>query len=187
MGRFLRPEDSEDDFVTFSPKLGLRHEISPDSTFFASLAAAARPPQISDLYRLQRHQMNNPAKAETSFALDIGLCKNWWGRGHVELAAYHMDKRNFFFRDADGFNENAGKTRHQGIEFNGNWYMTEGVKLTAAASYAQHQYRFDRVTQNQFETILAGNEMDTKKLICCILLQKRIGTKLDFALFWQKT
>ncbi len=48
-------------------------------------------------------------------AFELGM-KAASGILKVEAAGYFMWKRNFFFRDADGFNVNNGRTRHVGGE-----------------------------------------------------------------------
>lgn len=115
IGRFLRPESRVDNFVTASPKFSLLYEAGPGS-LYASYARGARPPQTTDLYRLQINQTEDAADPETIDAFEIGWRGALGERVTLDAAAYFMDKRNFFFRDADGFNVDDGRTRHVGAE-----------------------------------------------------------------------
>ena len=79
----------------------------------------------------------------------------------MELAAFYMEKRNFFFRDADGFNVADGKTRHVGVEADIRIALHETLTLQSAVTYAAHTYRFDRQTGNAFESIQSGDDVDS--------------------------
>lgn len=161
VGRFLRVEDRSDTFTTFSPKLSFLHELSDNYSGYVSYSRGNRPPQTTDLYRLQRNQIENPADAETIDAFEVGLNGRLGSAFNFDVALFHMDKSNFFFRDADGFNVSNGKTRHQGVEFDGSWIISPEFEIEGAVSYAEHTYQFNRLTGNQFETIIKGNEVDT--------------------------
>ncbi len=78
-----------------------------------------------------------------------------------DLTAFYMFKRNFFFRDADGFYVSDGKTRHVGVEALAEIPLGERFTLAAAVTYARHTYAFDRSVGSAFETIRKGNDVDT--------------------------
>lgn len=162
-GRFLRPEDRVDDFLTISPKASLLYALGEGSAFF-SYARGARPPQTTDLYRLQINQTTDGADSEKIDAVEIGWRGALGSRVDVEAAAYYMVKRNFFFRDADGFNVDDGKTRHVGAELDATARLTDSLTLDANAGYAVHSYRFDRPVLSlpqATESIRAGDDVDT--------------------------
>lgn len=71
-----------------------------------------------------------------------------------------MRKRNFIFRDANGFNISNGKTRHLGIEALLYWQANDQLSLSANLSWARHEYDFNR-DLGRGEVILKGNEIDT--------------------------
>ncbi len=160
-GRFLRPDDQVDRFVTASPKVSIRQEISSSANAYVSYARGARPPQTTDLYRLQSGQTDNAARPEIIDAFEIGTRLTLSDTVNLNLAGFWMEKRNFFFRDADGLNVNNGETRHAGVEADVVLTLHETIMLQSAVTYAAHTYQFDRLTGNAAETISSGDDVDT--------------------------
>ena len=164
-GRFLRPPDDVDRFVTASPKFSVRRDFSEALTGYLSYARGARPPQTTDLYRLQSGQTEGAADPETIDAVELGLRAGLGDRVNVDLAGFWMDKRNFFFRDADGRNVTDGRTRHVGVEADVRIALLETLTLQSAVTYAAHTYRFDRNPgsdpDTQRENITSGDDVDT--------------------------
>ncbi|MEM9707052.1 MAG: TonB-dependent receptor [Pseudomonadota bacterium] len=161
--RFLRPGDRMDQFTTVSPKLSALYDVGGGAAFI-SYARGARPPQTTDLYRLQINQTIDPASPETIDSIEGGWRGDLTSRISFEAVGYFMDKRNFFFRDADGFNVNNGRTRHIGVEANAIAALTESVQLVLNAAYSRQTYRFNREidsTQNAFEAIAFGDDVDS--------------------------
>jgi outer membrane receptor protein involved in Fe transport len=162
VGRFLRPASRSDHYATTSPKFSLLYDAGP-ANIRASYARGARPPQTTDLYRLQNNQTADPAKAETIDAFEVGI------RGSIasvsyDLAGYFMRKRNFYFRDADGFNVNDGRTRHLGGEAEISAALPAGIGIDGAVSFGKHTYRFDRPVLSlpqATEAIRLGDDVDT--------------------------
>ncbi len=161
IGRFLRPDDKTDRFVTASPKFSLRHEFSDRVNGYVSYARGARPPQTTDLYRLQINQTGDQARPEKIDAGEAGLRAHIGDRVNIDLAGFFMEKRNFFFRDADGFNVTNGKTRHAGVEADIRVALHETLMLESAVTYAAHTYRFDRPTGRASESIAKGDDVDS--------------------------
>lgn len=162
VGRFLRPSSREDQFTTVSPKFSLAYDAG-DALVYTSYARGARPPQTTDLYRLQINQTVDPARPETIDAFELGV-KGVRGPFRYEAAGYFMWKRNFFFRDADGFNVNNGRTRHVGGEAEIGVDLPAGFSLDGQASYGRHTYRFDRPVLSlpqASEAISFGDDVDT--------------------------
>ena len=160
VGRFLRLPDRSDSFVTASPKVSVQHEISANVSAYASYARGTRPPQTTDLYRLQINQTGDQARPEKIDAFDVGVrASNDFGT--INLVGFYMDKKNFFFRDADGFNVANGKTRHVGVEADITVELHETLMVQSALTYAKHTYQFDRLTGNALESINSGNDVDT--------------------------
>ncbi|MEQ8177271.1 MAG: TonB-dependent receptor [Amphiplicatus sp.] len=163
VGRFLRPADRSDRFLTVSPKASLLYELGAGSAY-ASYARGARPPQTTDLYRLQVNQTADPAESETIDSFEVGWKGALGPRVDFDVAVYFMDKRRFFFRDADGYNVNDGKTRHVGVEADLAVRPSDKLTLSANASYGRHTYRFSRPIlslPNATEAIAFGDEVDT--------------------------
>ncbi len=162
VGRFLRPDDRTDRFTTVSPKFSLAYDAGA-AVVYASYARGARPPQTSDLYRLQINQTADPANPESIDAFELGV-KGRSGFLRYEAAGYYMWKRNFFFRDADGFNVNNGRTRHLGGEAEISADLPYGFAVDGNVGYGRHTYRFDRPVLSlpqATETITFGDDVDT--------------------------
>ena len=161
-GRFNVPDDRTDNFDLVLPKLGLIWSASPSLDLYANYSAGGRAPQASDLYRLQSQQIVGEVEEEQVDSFELGARGQAFnGRFTFDLAAYWMDKENFFFRDSDRLNVPDGSTEHQGIEFSGALDLTDTLSLTGALSWSDQTYTFDRVVGSASETITDGNTIDT--------------------------
>jgi len=162
VGRFLRPDNRNDEFTTVSPKVSLVYDAG-EASIYASYARGARPPQTTDLYRLQVNQTSDPAQPETFDAFEVGV-QGRKGFLSFETAGYFMSKQGFFFRDADGFNVNNGRTRHVGGEAEIAASLPNGFSVDGNVSYGRHTYRFDRPVLSlpqASESIRFGDDVDT--------------------------
>jgi outer membrane receptor protein involved in Fe transport len=174
IGRFKRPADRIDTYGAFTPNVALSYVVAPDWFAYARAARGARAPQTSDAYRLQNLQTVGGIDIETLDALEAGL-RGRVGGAQLELAVYAMEKRSFFFRDADGFNVTDGRTSHRGVELSLNMPLGETLSFAGSASTARHTYRFDRpVSATATEAITSGADIDTAPRL--------LG---DAALLWQ--
>ncbi len=161
VGRFQRISDRTDRFTTVTPKLGLTHQIQDELTLFGLYARGQRAPQTTDLYRLQINQVPGEADPEIMDSIEFGL-RDSIGDIRWEVSAYAMKKKNFFFRDSDGFNVSEGKTKHVGIEASLSAPIGEHFDIAGSVSYAKHTYDFDNlVAANSTEDIFKGNDIDT--------------------------
>jgi outer membrane receptor protein involved in Fe transport len=158
-GRFRRPADREDEFDTFTPKIALLRRIGDASVAYARVARGARTPQTTDAYRLQTSasggQIAGEIEPETLDSVEIG----WRGTGDRltwDVAAFHMEKDHYFFRDAAGLNVPDGSTRHQGIEAQFTLPLGDVFEASLAGTYAQHEWTFDRPANG----IVDGNQID---------------------------
>ncbi len=156
---FNRPADRDDRFHNVGAKTGLAWRASDNATVYGSVARGFRAPQATELYRLQRQQNVADLDSETLDSLEAG-----WryrdARVSASAAAYVMRKRNFIFRDADGFNVSDGRTRHVGLEWDASLRLGEAWTLAGNGAWSDQTYRFDR-SAGGGETIVSGNEIDT--------------------------
>jgi iron complex outermembrane recepter protein len=159
-GRFRRPADRSDAFTAVTPKLGVTWQVEPNQTLFLNLARGARPPQITDLYSLQTLQTPGDQTAETIDSIEAGW-RGMLGPAELELALYHMDKRDTSFRNADGFTVTDGRTRHQGVEVSADVPIGEQFNLAGWITYARHTYRFDDTVTRAGENIESGDDVDS--------------------------
>ncbi|HBQ49739.1 MAG TPA: TonB-dependent receptor, partial [Hyphomonas atlantica] len=161
-GRFNVPADRTDNFDLLTPKLGLIWSVADATDLYANYARGERAPQASDLYRLQSLQVAGEVEEETLDSVEIGARGSALdGRLVYDVAAYWMEKENFFFRDSDGLNVPNGSTEHAGIEASAALELTTALSVSGSASWSDQTYTFDRITSSGTETIQDGNEIDT--------------------------
>ena len=97
-------------------------------------------------------------KSETLDSFEIGFRGSALDDRLVfDLAAYTMEKENFFFRDSAGLNVINGATDHKGIELLAAFDLTDAIELSGTLSWADHTYAFDRPSNG----IVNGNQIDT--------------------------
>ncbi|MEO1101762.1 MAG: TonB-dependent receptor [Pseudomonadota bacterium] len=163
-GRFRVAPDRTDNFDLFTPKLGVIWTPSDsDLAYYANYARGERAPQASDLYRLQSQQEPGEADTETLDSIEIGVRGTAFAeRLSFDLAAYVMQKENFFFRDSDGLNVSDGETEHAGVEAAFELVLIDNrLSVRGTAAYADQTYAFDRITGSASETIRDGDRIDT--------------------------
>ncbi len=150
---YNRPESSKDDFTNLAGRIGVEQDIG-EGVGYITFGSGFRPPQATELYRLQRGQDVTDLESEELVSLEIGYRGGWWN-----LAGYAEKTDNFIFRDGAGFNVSDGKTKGWGIEAEA--FRTWGKHTFAlSGTYAEHTYDFDSSLTGR-ETIEKGNYMDT--------------------------
>ncbi len=156
---YSRPADRTDDFDALAPKLALSWSIRDNVFAYASASRGFRPPEMTELYRLQRQQSIADLDSEQLDALELGI-KAELERARLAVAAFDMDKRNVILRDANGFNVSNGRTSHQGIEYEIDVAGDSIPGADAAGTFARHRYEFSRAIEGG-ETIESGDDVDT--------------------------
>ena len=156
---FSRPADRDDSFDAWSPRLGLIHDLGSRHQVYLAMSRGFRAPQATELYRLQRQQRVADLDNEELSAAEAG----WRYAGNrlgLELVGFAMEKKNFIFRDAEGFNRSDGETRHLGIEYSLRARLSDSWQLAADGTWARHTYRFSSAAAGG-EQIEKGDEVDT--------------------------
>jgi outer membrane receptor protein involved in Fe transport len=156
---YSRPSDRSNDFTNLAPRIGFLWQISETVTSYLSLARGFRSPEATELYRLQRQQTVADLDSERADAAELGLRLRTDALA-LDVALFHMDKRDVILRDSAGFNVSGGRTRHVGLEYQGDWSFAENWILSAAGTVAGHEYRFTAAVE-QGEQITAGDDVDT--------------------------
>jgi outer membrane receptor protein involved in Fe transport len=156
---YSRPSDRSDDFTNLAPRIGLLWQLSDFVTGYLSAARGFRAPEATELYRLQRQQTVADLDSERADAAELGLHLRT-GPLALDIALFHMDKRDVILRDSAGFNVSGGRTRHVGLEYQGDWSFADNWILSAAGTVARHEYRFTAAVE-QGEQITSGNDVDT--------------------------
>lgn len=156
---YSRPADREDSFTNAAPKLSLRWDAAAGLMLYANLSRGFRPPEITELYRLQRNQAVAELDSEQIDGLEVGL-KAARGDWSLELAAFDMRKQDVILRESSGFNVSAGRTTHEGVEYLLTWQALPTLAATVSGTHARHRYDFSRAVEGG-ETIVNGNDVDT--------------------------
>lgn len=156
---YQRPADRDDDFTDVAVDAGLRFPISDSLEAYVAAASAFRPPQATELYRLQRDQSVADLESESVRSAEVGMALSMADLS-LDVAVYHEQSRNVIFRDASGFNVSDGRFRSTGVELDGRWRFADQQNLALTASYGRHKYDFTRAAGGG-EQIQSGNDVDT--------------------------
>jgi len=156
---YTRPADRSDRFTNWGPRLGLNWRLSGSTAIWTSASRGFRPPEATELYRLQRGQQVADLDSERIDGIEFGL-RRLGGTLSLELAAFWLDKDNVILRDSLGFNVSGGRTRHRGVEYDLGWTIGRGWRLSGSGSWALHTYQFSGGIE-QGEQVTRGNDVDT--------------------------
>ena len=156
---YSRPADRSDTFDNFAPRITLSWQPGDRSMLYLSGSSGFRPPEMTEVYRLQRQQTVADLDSEELESLEAG----WKFRTAVftfTTAVFDMRKTNVILREANGFNVSNGITTHRGVEYEARVRLNDMFSARAAGSYARHEYGFSRPVEGG-ETIVKGNDVDT--------------------------
>jgi len=156
---YNRPEDRNDKHTEMSFRLGAESLLVESHNFFLQLSSGFRPPQISEVYRLQKEQNSSDLTSEELIMLEGGISLNT-KRFSSLLAIYIGEKKNAIFRDANNFIVDNGKTIHKGIEILTNLKINESNLFLISLSFENHKYDFSSQTSLK-EDIEKGDYIDT--------------------------
>jgi outer membrane receptor protein involved in Fe transport len=156
---FSRPADRSDRFANLTPRLALSWSPRAADRLYLSASRGFRPPETTELYRLQRQQALADLDSERLASIEAGW-RHASARQSWSLAAYAMTKSNVILRDADAFAIGDGRTTHRGIEYEFMQRLGAGWQFTAAGTFARHRYAFARNLEGG-ETIVPGRDVDT--------------------------
>lgn len=161
-GRHRRPASTGVSFARLSPKLGVAWELTPAASVFASYRAAFRAPSESQLFRQGSAENTVGLEPVKAHSYEAGVRVGLGGIATVEATAYTMrldDDILTFFDPETGLRltQNAGETRHRGVEVGIGIAPVDAIRLDLAASYARHTYE---AWQPRPDVSYTGNEME---------------------------
>jgi outer membrane receptor protein involved in Fe transport len=126
---------------------------------YANASVGFRPPEMTELYRLQRGQSVADLDSERIEGYELGL-KLARGDWRADIAGFDMRKSNVILRESSGYNVSDGRTSHEGIEYQLSWQALDSLRASLGGTYARHRYRFSRAVEGG-ETITSGDDVDT--------------------------
>lgn len=143
-GAHRRPANTTRSYAHLSPKLGATLTLDSATSVFASYRHGFRAPSQGQLFQ-QNSAANTvdlaPVKVD---AFELGLRGRLGWRATWQLSAYDMLVRDdiIIYVTANNTREanNAGRTRHRGIEAGASAALTSAVRLDASWSVSRQTY-----------------------------------------------
>ena len=156
---YSRPADRNDSFTNAAPKLSLRWDAADGLMLYANLSRGFRPPEMTELYRLQRRQAVSALDSEQidGYELGVKFARDDWSG---ELAGFDMRKDNVILRDSNGFYVSDGRTSHEGLKNLAELGRHGMAGADVSGTFARHRYEFSRAIEGG-KTITSGNDVDT--------------------------
>ena len=182
---YNRPEDRKDKYFDKSLRIGFENKLRDNLTIISQISLGFRPPQINELYRLQKDQVITDINSENLIMLELGVNKKL-ENSLLGLNIYSGKKDNSIFRDANNFIVDDGKTKHKGIELSATFYIDSNSFIEINSSLQEHKYDFETETSMK-EKIFRGNQIDTApKILANLLYSSQISSKLTLEIQLQK-
>lgn len=156
--RFIRPQDQSVSFSDWSVRLGSNYAVAQNHRIYAQYARGFRPPQATELFRLQSGQQVALLDSEYMQSFEVGVrgaAENWF----YDVTWFDMSKKNHIFQDTQRQNIDNGETDHKGVELAVKWQFLPAWYASASATFAEHKYAND--IQISFSGSILGNEIDT--------------------------
>jgi iron complex outermembrane recepter protein len=179
--RYNRPADRSDTFGNLAPKLGIRYAFNDNHDVQFRVTRGFRPPQATELYRLQNNQTVADLDAVEIDSFELGFAGTE-GAWSYEAVAYYMDKDNEIITDSNRINLNDMHTRHKGLELTGAYDFNDQWRLSGAYNYARHTYENDQISGG---VNLNGNDVSSApRNFGTVQLQWRPTTTLLTELQW---
>lgn len=191
-GSHRRPASTDVAVDRLNPKLGVSWEITPSAMVFGSYREAFRAPSESQYFRQGAAESTVDLKPVRAQSWELGTRTAIGGIATVEVSAYHMRLKDDILTFQDPSNglrltQNAGATKHRGIEVGVGISPVRQLRLDAAAAVAKHSY----VTWVPRPTsVYSGNEMELAPRVLGNVRATYRPTFLEtgfFAVEWTRT
>ena len=156
---YSRPADRKDTFTNLGFNLGVEHTLNDEHRLYGLIAKGFRPPQSTELYRLQSGQQIADLNSEQLLSVEFGI-RSAWNNWSSQISLFSMKARDLVLRDSEGFNVSLGRTKGLGVEWDIQFSPTEAHQLNFVGSLADHTYDFTR-TVSRGERIESGNQVDS--------------------------
>jgi outer membrane receptor protein involved in Fe transport len=152
---YSRPADTDISFSDSSFRFGFSRQVMTNE-FFLQFSKGFRPPQINELFRLQKGQALADLNSEKIDSLEFGILST--GDNFLnKFVVFSSKKINYIYKDNDASTVTGGKSKHQGIEISGSVDVTPMLMIKYAWSFAEHVYDYSFSSIGVYE----GNLIDT--------------------------
>nr|WP_067060304.1 TonB-dependent receptor [Mucilaginibacter sp. L294] len=161
-------QQETNDFNIVAPKLGLTYNFGNNKGLYANYSVGFQPPETGDLYSARQL---TPLKQATFNNYEAG---GWFTalnkKMYVEVTFYDLEGRNEIINqllpDNTTQNQNAGATRHRGIEYSVAYAPVNELSFRFSGTNAKHTYvDYNEVSTNfstgaNTVTVYNGNRMN---------------------------
>mgnify|MGYP003324765184 FL=1 len=172
---YSRPSDTNLNFFDNSYRFGVERELINGSLFF-QFSTGHRPPQINELFRLQKGQTLADLDSEEMDSLEIAFI-NEGETSRNQIVFYYSKKNNYIFKDASSNMILGGRSRHRGLELTGSKFLNTKFSLKYAFNLTEHLYDFT----NSSIGIYSGNDIDTSpNLFGSVFFNYEINERIKF-------
>ncbi len=149
--------DGNDVFNRVTPKVGATYDYKNRIGAYANYSQGFVPPQVTELYRGQQVALLDPTSYENhEFGSWFSFAKH---KIKLEASVYRMDGTDEIISvlQLDGSTQrmNAGKTRHEGIEYALNIFPHKDVAFRFSGTNANHEF---------IDFVESGNDYSGKQM-----------------------
>ncbi len=152
---YSRPADTDISFSDNSLRFGFSKKINANE-FFLQFSKGFRPPQINELFRLQKSQSLADLSSEKIKSIEFGVFSTGDNFSN-KFVLFFSKKNNYIYKDADSSTIAGGKSKHQGIEISGFAEVSPMLMIKYALSFAEHLYDYSLPSIG----VYSGNFIDT--------------------------
>ncbi|MBD1387184.1 TonB-dependent receptor [Mucilaginibacter rigui] len=144
-------QQETNDFNIVAPKLGLTYNFGNNKGLYANYSVGFQPPETGDLYSARQL---TPLKQATFNNYEAG---GWFTamnkKMYLEITFYDLEGRNEIINqllpDNTTQNQNAGATRHRGVEYSVAYAPVNELSFRFSGTNARHTYiDYSEVTTN---------------------------------------
>lgn len=135
-------QQETNNFNVIAPKIGLTYNLGNNKGLYANYSVGFQPPETGDLYSSRQLA---PLKQATFNNYELG---GWFSafdkKMYVELSLYDLEGRNEIISqllpDNTTQNQNAGATRHHGVEYAITYAPVQQLTFRFNGTNAKHTY-----------------------------------------------
>jgi iron complex outermembrane receptor protein len=139
---FSGSPNTTETYKRFTPKAGITWQPHKSIGFYANYSEGFVAPQVTELF----NGVKVPdLKPQTFFNYEAGgWISLWQGKIYADWSVYYLQGTNEIinirFDDGSSGNANAGKTKHQGIEYGFNFYPTREWMFRISGANSTHRF-----------------------------------------------
>jgi iron complex outermembrane recepter protein len=144
-------------FSEFTPMAGLLYTVRDGVNAYASVSTSFETPTFAQLGDLQGPGINTDLAAQSSTNYEVGVKGSLGEKLRYGAAVFRIDLDDQlvpFEVGGDVFYRNAGESRREGIELNGEYRVSDTLSVTAA--FTLNDFRFEDFTVGS--VVLDGND-----------------------------